>query len=359
MPLSNVTDYINLLLGYRYLQPTKPIAPKRSHHIDSAAPVPLGNVTTPSDPAPLTNVVCGNCEHFANEHPIIESDLMLGDYIVCDRNPALGDFDASLTVDATLFDDGLRATTDYLADTYLSVTASDYSGPATRDYDDAWSALEPDPYATDCVIDGPLDRWYDQQPEEFTSAMHYRSPSTGGWVLYQPGSRQAVGNLPKWLASTSTLTNDFGISRNVYVEGTEGFHTTIAYDPALTAKYHLHLVNAFVEKGSGALRIGGTRITRSRDGLTVTAECVQSTCKSPPVTVSTTCERREQEEFTYAVLRHGNNHAARWYTDRATWYKLHTGWCDLNCSPKQAHCGPPSPAVPDPTELVTVTASGQ
>jgi hypothetical protein len=44
------------------------------------------------------------------------------------------------------------------------------------------------------------------------------------------------------------------------------------------------------------------------------------------------------EDFTLAVIRHGNNHAAPWFTKREAYYKVHTDTCDLNCDPDLATC---------------------
>ena len=35
------------------------------------------------------------------------------------------------------------------------------------------------------------------------------------------------------------------------------------------------------------------------------------------------CTREQMEEFTYAIIRHGNNGAARWFTNRPEFYELH------------------------------------
>lgn len=268
-------------------------------------------------------IICSDCNNAAAKHPIASTLLTEG----CTR-----DFHA----DAYVTD----SWDDYYSDTYLTVNDTDsaYRGNGTQDYSDRW-AIESDPTDT-FFTSGAYERWVDSDPcdakgmpLEFTPVMHYRLHDQ--WYAYDPSSVNAKGSLPSWLGPQSTLTNDPSISRNVYVEGSDGFHTIQAYDPTLTERYSLRLINAYVDR-EGSLRVGGSKVTKSETHVIST--CVQSKCQAT-VTVPLDSDRPTLEGFVLDVIRHGNNHAASWFRSRSTFYKVHTDWCDLNCQPNEAHCG--------------------
>lgn len=148
-------------------------------------------------------------------------------------------------------------------------------------------------------------------------------------------------------------------ARNAYVEGQDGFLILNILDENLTKKFHFHLLNFFKNKYTGKFQVGGIAFTKNTDG-SISGSCTHDDCKklrrsnraghtltinlsnviaSVQAPYSLESEvRKAQEEFIYACIRHGNNHAASWFTSRDTFYKLHTQDCDLTCDPKSAYC---------------------
>lgn len=131
-------------------------------------------------------------------------------------------------------------------------------------------------------------------------------------------------------------------TRNAYIEGADGFTSVKLLDEVLTQKYHARLLNVFADKQTNAVRIGSIRLSTNADG-TKHAECVRNDCIAKMDSVSLTDltydeARFEMERFVLAIIRHGNNHAAKWFTERDTYYKLHEPACDGLCDPNQYHC---------------------
>jgi hypothetical protein len=127
-----------------------------------------------------------------------------------------------------------------------------------------------------------IESWRDKDPSEHTSILgeidHYVNPE------------------PK--------------RRNTFVDGVDGFFTEELYNLVSTAKFHRTLYNSFIDR-DGYTRIGSVRVWVEDE--TVKAECVS--CNMNTFT-SASAEREQQERFAWAVIAHGNNHAAYWYTHK-------------------------------------------
>jgi hypothetical protein len=183
--------------------------------------------------------------------------------------------------------------------------------------------------------DYALDSWHDTNPEEYTSATHWWS-NTKPIRAYQAGSRQAVGNIPTNAGLSSKGTP-------MVIDGIFGFTATEVFNPEITERYALRsLLNYYVDANTGDTRLGGLVLTRT--GNVFSAKCVRNDwttnrCPSPVLSIDLTDPSRElMEDFTLSVIRHGNNHAAFWFTKRSTFYKVHHEDCDLYCDPNSAAC---------------------
>ena len=220
-----------------------------------------------------------------------------------------------------------------------------------------------------------IDNYRDQHPDLHTFAIAWKHVDANGQAARGTYALNAPQRENKYL--TAPPVNE---SHSVYVEGHDGFLTFVAYDEHLTELFQNRMLNIYTDKRSNRLRIGGMQFVHCTDG-TINAECVQNGCSAKlnskteaamvadtPVPFSIEHSKRDwMEKFTTAVIRHGNNHAARWFTTRtgnysetrfiessipanchqvvtksvpaaATFYKLHAENCNLGCDPKAATC---------------------
>lgn len=279
--------------------------------------MPKYDVNQPSIGLPNPTMIrCGNCDEPMLKHPIID---LWGD-VTCKRTLA------SFYIDSDF---------DYYADTLLTVKEAQPNNFYESDKDEAGD------------YDYALDTYRDEHPDEFTSALNWWSKDRSG--TYAPGTRQAVGNLPTNVYSSVKGTP-------VIIDGSVGFTSVQVFDPSVTERLNLKFFNYYVDSSSGDNRLGGLILTR--DGSTFRAKCVRNDwnthrCNSKVLSIdTTTADRDTMEAFTYAVIRHGNNHAAPWFTNRASFYKVHAQDCDLTCDPKTATCTKP---VPETNPLTVLT----
>lgn len=160
---------------------------------------------------------------------------------------------------------------------------------------------------------------------------------SGEYVLTQNsnGSRSK-----EWLAPVNTESVDK--TRNVFLEGNDGFTSVELLNLDLTEKYQNRLLNVFADK-NGRVRIGSIVITENADG-TKTATCVRDDCRLSATTpsfvgLSESAIRSEMEKFTWAIVAHGNNHAAHWFRSKPTYHKVHRFNCDISrCSEDTHYC---------------------
>jgi len=255
------------------------------------------------------HLMCGWCDQPYLQHPTTD---VWGD-VLCSR--PLSDF----FIDSDL---------DYYADTHTSVKDSQPTNYYDSDQD----------YEGD--YDYAADTYRDEYPDEFTSATHWWT-NVKPVAAYRNGSRQAVGNLPKRVGESAK-------GAPVYVDG---FLLTAVqvFDTSITQRLNLKFFNFYVDTNTGDTRLGGLLLTRT--GSMFYAKCVRNDwttnrCNSKVLSIDTeTATLAEMQDFTLAVIRHGNNHAAPWFTNRAAYYKVHTETCDLTCSPHEATCTSAKPSL--------------
>lgn len=297
-------------------------------HIDSIAPSarvagPATDVGVPTHTAKRT-LVCGSCHYPIKFHPIeflcnrtSDSTPVMG-YVTEDAPYGYGDY--------WLYRNGaIEVLTDFSGNGIEDVV--------TDDWCDSQSELE------------AIDRYRDLDPQQQTHAVD--------WWYVKPGApiQHGVYATPKGPAPE--VTNDISVElRNAYVEGNDGFVSRHLLDEELTKKFHARILNTFVD-GTGSIRIGSIRISRTVDGGW-NAKCVRGTC-SASLTAAPDVTRDNMEAFVAAVVRHGNNHAAKWFTERDTFYKVHADGCDLTCDSTDAHCNVrPNATVAKPDEFAYV-----
>lgn len=304
---------VNKALGYNYLADLS--IDLRRHegewkHYDSIAP---SKRTAGPATDPITNVhtserslVCGSCHYPLKFHPIeflcsrtSDSELVVG-YVTEDEPYGFGDYWLHRNGEVEFI--------------------VDYSGngvtePVTDDWSDSQSELL------------AQERYRDIDPQQQTHAVDW-------WYVTPTTIRHGVYDTPKGpsLDVTNQIDTDL---RNAYVEGNDGFSSRQLLDEQLTQKYHNRLLNIFVD-GTGSIRIGSIRISRTVDGGW-NAKCVRGTC-SASLTAAPDVTRENMELFVSAVIRHGNNHAAKWFVERPAFYKVHADGCDLTCDSTDAHC---------------------
>lgn len=113
--------------------------------------------------------------------------------------------------------------------------------------------------------------------------------------------------------------------RNAFVEGNEGFLSIRLLDEVLTKKYHARLLNVYRDK-QNFLRVGSVRVIPLADGR-IGARCVNDTCSGRLIIDPSIATRKDLEDFVYALVSHGNNHAAAWFKNR----------CDHNHQRNEKH----------------------
>lgn len=183
---------------------------------------------------------------------------------------------------------------------YASINTTDLPIPEVvqADFDD-----NSDPYEYESPVEEweRIERYHDRMPEEHTVT----------YEQYLQGAR------------TVSWGNVEPESRNVYVEGQEGFVSVQVLNEWLTRKYHARLLNVFVNK-AGKVQIGSVVLQNItlRDNADGTREALCLKCKGRLIVPDTT-DHEAQAEFTYAVIAHGNNHAAKWFRERGSYYPLH------------------------------------
>lgn len=280
--------------------------------------------------------MCGNCNQAAHYHPIH------WEFLDCNREASSIPFIGSDTEDY------------YLTESGAYVLPQDYSGsPANVErllsrqgeyIGDTY--YDEDAYVSVEVEANALDRWSDKT---YVSATVTDKDSWIGTVtreqaLAKPGVTEAridrKGNLAP--VTDNVLSDEV---RNLYVEGNDGFTSRKLLDEVLTKKYHERLLNVYADRKTGQIRIGGIRIVKTVDG-NIQAQCVQNGCNGTslfPVKemeLLGAMDRRDaMETFVHQVIRHGNNHAAAWFTTRESFYKVHAENCDFaKCNETTPYC---------------------
>lgn len=285
------------------------------------------------DPSYNPNIVCGICDRSANDHNALEwlTDPLTGQSLPsCFRTPEeVGSTDERYEVN----DLGHYSPTDHLNG--IPVTSYVGSTEVDTSLEDRWHV------AYDSAADqDAVDNYRDQNSDEFTSAGPVTITKRNGQVTHQKALQ------------TSTERFADNATRNVFVDGTDGFMTVEVYNPTVTANYQAKLLNVFKNK-RGHLQVGGVQFTPvvsfQKDQpvpyhpmvKTIEARCVQNDCSAVMVAPAHQGLTRDaMEAFTYACIRHGNNHAAKWFTSRSTFYKVHEDNCDLTCDAKAIKCNP-------------------
>ena len=191
-----------------------------------------------------------------------------------------------------------------------------------------------------------IDAHRDLNPDEHTWATNWKYIDPNGNV------KAGVYKESNWQRTPQGIAADTS-QRNVYVEGQEGFLSIELYDEAKTEMFQYKLLNVYRDKKTKHRRVGGMEFTNQADG-SINARCANYRCHIKPLNSGAQLRyalehtpvpfsiehslRQEMEAFTIAVIRHGNNHAADWFTERNTYYKVHTATCQLDCNPDEAVC---------------------
>lgn len=206
-----------------------------------------------------------------------------------------------------------------------------------------------------------LDRWNDATYSVTASSKSWTCTSVlgeeeGEYILRENVSDKNVKSRSKTFLPTSDSVSTE--TRNAYVEGNEGFLSLKLLDETLTRKYHAKLLNVFLDKATGDVRIGSIRILKNTDG-TITARCVNASCSGtfggPRASMTINLEladRQDMESFVLAIVGHGNNHAASWFKNRESYYKIHKPNCQIGkaCHPTDGICTSPVVPAPAPNE---------
>lgn len=288
-------------------------------------------------------VMCGACDRPSDMHPIVD---MPGDFVVtCDRLPE--DIGKARWANhrGQEFEDFLLIMDEQ--GNGHEVLRLDTEGPEslTLGFQSRQGTMSGGSYVDEIDYVSPtvewnaLARWHDRAKFTRDGQEHFictptleqhRSERMGG-------ADEVIINAKGVAPYSSPDANDRGqdTQRNAYVEGFDGFLSLKLIDEDLTRKYHAHLYNVFTNK-SGKVQVGSIQLTHNVDG-TVTAECVnRRLCaingKTARMTIRVNeATRDEQEAFVWAILSHGNNHAAKWFREREGFYPLHKQGCDLKC----------------------------
>lgn len=291
---------------------------------------------------------CGDCNEPATNHPVVINQGTEFEYTVCNRtHDSIGNLDEYRNVEAAVItgtDYDSIARPDYDTDNFAF---EDYSGPQANDYSSGrteyyrngdtkfkyWAGRddEYDYESYDSTWES-VDRYVDRNPEEHTLATHW-------WVGSTQFGKTREGEYPmNHIARTSTSpVSPEPESRTVFVEGNDGYLTIQAYDYYLTELFHNRLLNFFKNK-QGDYQVGSMRLDWQAvdgKGQFVKATCVKCKASATVITenlIDDTYEltREAMENFTLAVIQHGNNHAANWFVNRPTFYKVHASDCDLD-----------------------------
>lgn len=134
------------------------------------------------------------------------------------------------------------------------------------------------------------------------------------------------------------VTDDLGETLNTKVEGFDGFLNIKVLDEVLTRKHHAHILNVYRDKSTNNLRCGSVEITQTftSQGLIIHAKCVNTYEHKKDGTLGHLiihpwiATRKEMEDFTWAVIAHGNNHSAKFFRTRETFYALSPVLSDSN-----------------------------
>lgn len=257
------------------------------------------------------DLTCGACGHRLYSHPVSTEftdcqrspEPTFGDYWVNPQNPSEVFPYEDLTGNAAGITDLLDNAREWEMDDLHAYHASE-----TERYDHI------------------VNSWSDQEPDTCTHAIDR-------WLIKSDGTRVQAPyrerHLPKgFREDLDNLGTDK--RRSAYVEGFDGYTTQQLIDFHLTTLYQQKLFNVYYGNVDLKLRVGGLRIERSEE--TISATCYHQACynsgKRNTLTVSAEATRREMEDFTLAVIRHGNNHGPSWYTTRQDFAYIHATTCD-------------------------------
>lgn len=203
-----------------------------------------------------------------------------------------------------------RSNEGYWQETRFGVPQGDYQGDTYVD--------EQDYYDWTKEYDA-VERWQDKAltaDDDFICTPTLEQMQSGK----MQGATEVVINPGKSVAPYSKQTDT--TDRNAIVEKNDGFLSIQLLDDVLTRKHHAKLLNVYVDK-QDYLRCGSVQFIRLHgkgiEGRTL-AHCVK--CKGEMSIDPRISTRAEMEQFTYRVIAHGNNHAAKWFTQRETFYAL-------------------------------------
>lgn len=244
------------------------------------------------------NLICGQCDNAAVNHPITAIRLDGRQVTVCSREYH----------NWYLINYGDATDPDSKPDYYLNgIPAADNTGPGTNEpvTDDCHSEL-------DFAEFDAVANWRDTNPEEHTSATswwYYKSTSETSLGLIQSGDYSPEHS--QYYATSLDFTAD----RSYVLEGFDGFYSTLLIDPLITDKFHKNLLNVFTSKRD-TLMIGSVEITTTEPfepgDKWVSGHCVNPECPKDnfiTVPLDDTVTREYQEAFIWACVAHGNNHA--------------------------------------------------
>lgn len=328
-------------------------------------------VSTVENPTYHRFNICGYCGEFAKDHPYVtdcpwESNCYRDKFLVGSTDQRWDNLDLNELTGEVYGD--FQDTDQY----GFPIVEHGHVGDLTSDVEDT---------SYRASLDEPVD-------EEFSS-----SRSTDRWnVAYDSAADQrAVDAYRDKFPTEQTVTldqyrkgvrpnaNTTDVQRNVFHEGKSGFLTIQAYDEHVTELFQNKCLNVYTDK-EGRLRVGsialitvhnrGPVLEHEAYGYSVDARCVNERANCHAVMNSgVNPSRKEMEEFVVAVIRHGNNHAGKWFKERInksssrlnmgsigyskwttplvqpTYYKVHAENCDLSCDPNAATCAYSSTAT--------------
>jgi hypothetical protein len=228
-------------------------------------------------------LTCGSCDRPAAEHPFITPTDYPGFYLECHREVTGFPYVSEDFTDYVVWPNGSITLPEV---NYFDQSGSKFVDPDDyQDYDSTWSSVE---------------NYYDKNPQERTLTLeeHQGYYSSAKYSPFNP--------MPE--------------STNAYVEGVDGFTIKQFIDELLTRKHHAHLLNVFVDKRSGLLRCGSVELKVVK-GYQLDARCVSCNVQMPTVYFHST-DRHRQEDVVWAIISHGNNHAASFIRNRSTFYEL-------------------------------------
>lgn len=181
--------------------------------------------------------------------------------------------------------------------------------------------------------------WNDASYRETASTKEWTCTSIlgeteGEYVLTSAKVNGIAARSKTYLGQVNTESVDR--TRNVFLDNQEGFTSVELLNLELTEKYQRKLLNVFADK-NGRVRIGSIVLTDNVDG-TKTATCVRDDCRLSATSTSNPT-RDDMERFVWAIVAHGNNHAAHWFTSRPSFHKVHRLNCDhAKCSESTHYC---------------------